>query len=121
MPGTSHQTELADCGCTGQLAGMNALYCKKYKYKNAKQDMLEEQVHTQQKQPLPWMNKCTKKNLPTTAIGSTSEINGAKNAPGRREVRTDICERGVKGERKEKRVVGLGALTQGLLESDWYH
>ena len=85
--------------------------------------MLEEQVHTQQKQPLPWMNKCTKKNLPTTAIGSMSEINGhqLKNAPGRCEARTDICESGVKGERREKRVVGLGALTQGLLESDWYH
>lgn len=38
---------------------------------------LLKRVHTQQKRVLPWMNKCMeKRNLPTTAIGSVSEING---------------------------------------------
>lgn len=67
-----------------------------------------------------------KKNLPTTAIGSVSEINGHQLKMPRADIQCRQIfveeKRGeVKGERSEKRAAGLDALTQGILESDWAH
>lgn len=67
-----------------------------------------------------------KRNLQTTAIGSVSGINGHQLEMHLADVQCgQICVEekrgGVKGERSEERVVGLGALTEGLLEPDWAH
>lgn len=67
-----------------------------------------------------------KKNLPTTAIGSVSEINGHQLKMHLadiqcRQIFVEENRGEMKGERSEKRVAGLDAQTQGLLESDWDH